>query len=426
MVSLKNKTQETKTNKNSKNMVDKMVAKISSKQTDVITISNLSYSYDSKSNALDNLTLSIPKGKKTVFLGPNGAGKSTLFLHFNGVNKPDSGKVFFEGEELKYDSKSLTKLRENVCLVFQNPDDQIFSTTVEEDVAFGPLNLDLPQEEVHKRVDQALLWVGLLDLKKRPTQQLSFGQRKRVALAGALAMNPKVLIMDEPTAGLDTEMVHELLELADELNHRGITVVMSTHDIETAYEWADEVKVILNGKLFFSGKPEALFRQSELLHVLGIIPPMAFLLNEQLNLRTGKSVFPYPKSFLELSPKLFSDNNSKNNKNGEIYLICVDEFKDKLDVKKLARKIHLKFKRLHKRAGVYGTVARQMVDKGLLDVHFRFHALEHGLFQASLGESFLLYTDSSLCSLVDKRANYLNKTLGLNLKVFHLHKKDLD
>ena len=228
----------------------------------VIKVEELSYRYPNKTLALDGVSLEIAKGSRVALLGPNGAGKSTLFLHFNGILKPKEGKVLFEGKEIKYGAKSLEELRAKVAIVLQNPDDQIFSATVEEDVAFGPMNLGLPMDEVEVRVTEALDQVGLLDQRSKPTQQLSFGQRKRVSLAGAIAMRPEVLVMDEPTAGLDPRMVHELLELADELNHKGLTVIMSTHDVECAYSWADEVKVLEQGKMVYSGTTPGFFSET--------------------------------------------------------------------------------------------------------------------------------------------------------------------
>ncbi len=159
----------------------------------VIKVEELSYRYPNKTLALDGVSLEIAKGSRVALLGPNGAGKSTLFLHFNGILKPREGKVLFEGKEIKYGAKALEELRAKVAIVLQNPDDQIFSATVEEDVAFGPMNLGLPMDEVEARVTEALDQVGLLDQRSKPTQQLSFGQRKRVSLAGAIAMRPEVL-----------------------------------------------------------------------------------------------------------------------------------------------------------------------------------------------------------------------------------------
>jgi len=381
----------------------------------ILRTENLSYSYDNVTMALSGVTLDIPKGKKTVFLGPNGAGKSTLFLHLNGVLKPDSGTVFYEGKKISYDSPSLAELRKNVALVFQNPDDQIFSATVEEDVAFGPLNLGLNREEVGRRVDEALSWIWLEGSREKPTQQLSFGERKRVALAGALAMKPNVLVMDEPTAGLDYEMVHELLELSDELNNRGLTVIISTHDVETAYEWADEVRALNAGRLVFSGGSDEFFEQAELLHDLGLMPPLAFLLNQQFHLRTGSPEKPYPRNIVELSQKFFSTTNQSV---GKITLVCVDEE----DIQQMAPRDDL-LSVSHMHSGVFGSTARRIARKRQLDVHYRFHAVEFGLLAASQGSDFTIYTDSSLCGLVESKVKELEMHTGLHIDVTKASKK---
>lgn len=386
-------------------------------QNTILSTKSLSFSYDGTSPALSGIDLDIPEGKKIVFLGQNGSGKSTLFLHFNGVHKPDSGEVFFEGKKISYDAKSLSLLRTSVALVFQNPDDQIFSATVEEDVAFGPLNLNLPREEAERRVADALSLVGMENMRARPTQQLSFGQRKRVALAGALAMRPRVLLMDEPTAGLDPEMVHELLELSDELNHRGVTIVISTHDVETAYEWADEIRVLHKGKLVYSGEPDGFFARSDI-HAFGLAPPMAFLLNQQMHWRTGAPELPRPKTFVELAVKLFP---MKTGKTGTLSMACVNEQMLAKYGAKGAKSAKPRENKAHLLSGIYGGVARRLASLGAIDAHHHFHALEHGLLQASLGNDFTLYIDSSLCSLVEARALRLEQKTGLKIPISHIH-----
>ena len=191
-----------------------------------ISIENVTKKYGSF-KALDNFSASFSNGVYGL-LGPNGAGKSTLFLHLNGIYEPDEGQVFIDGEELKYDKKTLLKFRQKVGIVFQNPDDQIFAPTVEEDVAFGPLNLGLPMEEVQKRVTESLARVGMSGYEKKAPHHLSGGQKKRVAIAGILAMRPKIMVLDEPTAGLDPQGVTALTKLLKELNEEGITAYMLT------------------------------------------------------------------------------------------------------------------------------------------------------------------------------------------------------
>jgi cobalt/nickel transport system ATP-binding protein len=268
----------------------------------IVSTESLSYSYPNGAAALKEVTLTIGKGRKVALLGPNGAGKSTLFLHFNGILKPSSGAVTFSGAEVSYKHKDLYALREKVALVLQNPDDQIFSATVEEDVAFGPMNLELPRSEVDERVKDAIALVGLEGLEERATQQLSFGQRKRVALAGALAMRPEVLILDEPTAGLDPKMVSELLEITEEINAMGVTVIMSTHEVEIALGWADDVLALRDGRLSYSGDPEGLL-YSPAADRAGLAVPLLVRANSSLAQGGGIPHGPHPRTLAEMSAK---------------------------------------------------------------------------------------------------------------------------
>jgi cobalt/nickel transport system ATP-binding protein len=397
----------------------------------MIRTKGLDFSYPSGEPALKGVTMEIERGKKCVFLGPNGAGKSTLFLHFNGILKPKGGEVLFDEKALRYDQRSLIALREQVAMVLQNPDDQIFSTTVEEDVAFGPMNLLLPRDEVERRIDYALNLVGMENLRARPTQQLSFGQRKRVSLAGALAMKPRVLIMDEPTAGLDSEMVHELMELSDELNHGGMTIIISTHDIETAYEWADEMKVMCKGEVLFSGSPEDLFTQKGLIDKLRIVPPFPVLLNQQMHYRTGKPEVPYPRNLAELSQKSFplvgvqdinkhccceEDPDYSDNRGvfmGTIHIVDINDPAYAERVSMLTDELG----DIQHSSGAYGDKARRMARDGKIDVHHSFHALENAFLQVSLGQDYVLYTDSSLLSLVRSNLGRVEEKAGLRFKI---------
>jgi len=397
----------------------------------ILTADSLDFSYPNGVLALKKITIDIEKGKKVVFLGPNGAGKSTLFLQFNGILHPKKGEVRFDGSPIKYDQKSLAKLRSQVAMVLQNPDDQIFSTTVEEDVAFGPMNLLLEKDEVERRIDEALHLVGMEDLRQRPTQQLSFGQKKRVSLAGALAMKPKVLIMDEPTAGLDSEMVHELMELSDELNHGGMTLIMSTHDIETAYEWADIMVVMIKGELKFSGSPEDLFAQHELIDKLRIVPPFPVRLNQQMHFRTARPEMPFPRNMIEVCEKCFpipsgpgeaTENGigtsqirtgTINPTGGTMFVLDVDDPDYLGQVHSLAGRV----KDLHHSSGAYGAKSRRMVRECKIDVHHPFHALENAFLQVSLGKDYVLYTDTSLISLVGSNLAKVEQKVGLRINV---------
>lgn len=226
---------------------------------------NITFSYDDGTEALNNVNLKVDKGDIVALLGKNGAGKSTLFLHFNGILRPDKGEIIIDGEKLKYDKKSLIKFRQKVGLVFQNPDDQIFAPSVEEDVAFGPLNLKLPMEEVQKRVHEALERVGMVGFEKKAPHHLSGGQKKRVAIAGILAMKPEIMVFDEPTAGLDPKGASKIINLLKELNEQGITIIISTHDVDLVPQYANRVYVLHEGEIIGDGTARDIFSNKELI-----------------------------------------------------------------------------------------------------------------------------------------------------------------
>jgi len=374
----------------------------------ILETRNLSYEYSNRTLALDDVSMTIPQGKKTVILGSNGSGKSTLFLQFNGVLRPKKGEVHYAGNRVDYSSKALTRLREQVSVVLQNPDDQIFSTTVEEDVAFGPMNLGLEKEEVERRVDEALFLVDLENIRERPTQQLSFGQRKRVALAGALAMKPQVLMMDEPTAGLDSRMVHELLELADELNQKGLTVIMSTHDVETSYEWADELRVLHRGRLVYSGQPEGFFQDQHRVHSLDLTRPMLFDMNVRLRNIRGDAEAPFPHTTEEMLLKVFPDATKKV---GTVHLVKVivqpyqhPQLPPAPNGGTSAQAI-----------GVYGTMARKWAHDNGMKVDYGFNALEHCAREVSMGKDFVILVDDALVALVKAKLAKLGDDFGLKV-----------
>lgn len=243
---------------------------------------NISYSYDDGTKALNNIDFEVEKGEMVALLGENGAGKSTLFLHFNGIYKPDSGRILIDGEELEYDKKSLLKFRQKVGIVFQNPDDQLFAPTVEEDVAFGPLNLGLSQSETQKRVSEALKKVGMEGYERKAPHHLSGGQKKKVAIAGILAMKPEIMVLDEPTAGLDPQGVVDLSILLRELNDEGITIIISTHDVDLVPTYAEKVFVLVDGLLIAEGTPKEIFSKPEILEQANLKVPIVTELFQKL------------------------------------------------------------------------------------------------------------------------------------------------
>lgn len=209
----------------------------------------LTYRYPDGRAALTELNLRIRRGERVALLGANGSGKTTLMLNLLGLLEPGSGEIRAFGESLSRKASDLKRLRSRVGLVFQNPDSQLLSASVAEDVSFGPLNLGLAHDEVRQRVADSLVAVGMDEYAHVPAHALSFGQKKRVCIAGVLAMRPEVLLLDEPTAGLDARAVEELLAVLGDLHAQGMTVVLSTHDIDLAYAWADRAEVLKRGRL---------------------------------------------------------------------------------------------------------------------------------------------------------------------------------
>jgi cobalt/nickel transport system ATP-binding protein len=239
----------------------------------IIKTEGLEYVYPDGTHALKGISIAIENGTKTAFVGNNGAGKSTLFLHLNGILKPARGKVTIEGNPIKYDRKSLINLRKKVGMVFQDPDDQLFAPVVRQDVAFGPDNLDLPKDEVDRRVKYALKAVGMEAYADKPPHFLSGGQKKRVAIAGVLAMEPEVLVLDEPTAGLDPQSSTDIIEILEELNADGKTIVFSTHDVDLAAKWADRICVLNEGKIIKHGTPHQIFADHTMISETGLRLP---------------------------------------------------------------------------------------------------------------------------------------------------------
>ena len=231
----------------------------------IIEAKNITYLYPDGTKALDNINFSVEKGSMVSLLGKNGAGKSTLFLHFNGIFEPESGEILVDGEKLKYDKKSLLKVRQKVGIVFQNPDDQLFAPTVEEDIAFGPLNIGLSQEETKKRVTNALKRVGMEGYEKKPPHHLSGGQKKRVAIAGILAMDPEIMVLDEPTSGLDPKGASKILKLLYELNNEGMTIIIATHDVDLVPIYSNKINIIRDGKIIKEGTPHEVFDDAVLI-----------------------------------------------------------------------------------------------------------------------------------------------------------------
>jgi energy-coupling factor transport system ATP-binding protein len=249
----------------------------------MLQASNVFFSYkkeDHEHIALNNINLKVKKGEFVVIIGHNGSGKSTLAKHFNAIFIPSSGDVYVDNINTK-DSKRIWDIRQSAGMVFQNPDNQIVATIVEEDVAFGPENLGVPPDKIRKRVDDALEAVGMTEYAHHGPHLLSGGQKQRVAIAGVLAMRPQCIILDEPTAMLDPSGRREVIETIKKLNkEEGITIVLITHFMEEAVE-ADRIVVMDDGKVVLEGKPREVFSRVRELKNLGLdVPQMTELAYE--------------------------------------------------------------------------------------------------------------------------------------------------
>lgn len=216
-----------------------------------IEINKVSFIYPDGQQALNDLQLHLPMHKKTAILGANGSGKTTLIQHMNGIFLAQQGEVKVMGEEIR--KKNLRTIRKKVGLLFDNPDSQLFSTTVFHDVAFGPSNLELTDEEIVQRVEQAMQAVEIESLRDKAPYNLSWGQKKRVAIAGILAMQPEIILFDEPFSGLDPSSLRNFVELLDLLYQQGRTLIISTHDVDVAYAWAEQVVIMENGQVLAHG-----------------------------------------------------------------------------------------------------------------------------------------------------------------------------
>ncbi|MDO5301362.1 MAG: ABC transporter ATP-binding protein [Tissierellia bacterium] len=251
--------------------------------TQIFTLENCSYEYLDGTRALSEIELSIGEGT-TAILGANGAGKSSLFLLLLGLNRPSAGRLLVDGRPMDYGKGALRAYHRKVNMVFQDPDKQLFFARVHDDVAFALRNYGFSPREVEERVQEALEFVGLAHLAEKPPHLLSYGQKKRVAIATVLAMEPEVLLFDEPTAGLDPKMVEEMKLLLKDLKDRGKTLILSSHDMDFIYELADEVHVLQRGQLVASGRTQEVFSQGEVLRAAGLKTPFLVRAHQEAGL----------------------------------------------------------------------------------------------------------------------------------------------
>lgn len=268
----------------------------------ILKAEHLYFSYDDgNSHSLNGLTLSILRGEKVALMGANGSGKSTFFLCCNGIHKPVKGTLSYNGTPISYDRKSLLSLREKVGIVFQEPDNQLFSASVYQEISFGTLNLGTPIEQAKIEVDAIIDRLEITPFRSQPTHALSGGQKKQVSIADILVMHPDIILLDEPTAALDpkhTTMVHQIIEQLAEENK---TVLLSTHDVDYALSWADRIILFYEGTVLLEGAPLNVFQDANALAITNLEQPAVMQLFQKLCAKKVlDATLPMPKTLATL------------------------------------------------------------------------------------------------------------------------------
>jgi cobalt transport protein ATP-binding subunit len=269
----------------------------------ILKIEDLHYAYGNGKSALNGVNVDIYEGEKIAVIGSNGSGKSTFFLNVDGVLTPEQGKIIYRDTVIN--KKNLTELRKNIGIVFQDADNQIIASTVRAEVGFGPMNLKLPKDEVLKRVDEALEYMNISHLKDRPPHYLSGGEKKRVSIADIIAMKSEIIIFDEPTAALDPLNAMMLEDVLLKLGTEGKTMLISTHDVDFTYRWAERVLVFNEGKIIADGSPIEIFTNMEILKQANLKQPTLLEVYESLiEKNILKDIKSYPKSIKEFKEML--------------------------------------------------------------------------------------------------------------------------
>ena len=247
-------------------------------------INNLTYQYDKKRKALDNISMDFDQGDIIGIIGSNGSGKSTLFNNLMGILKPTEGDILYKNNKLKYDKKSLYNLRKDVGIVFQDPEKQIFYSMVYDDLAFALRNIGMDEKSIRIRINKALEAVNGEDFIDRPVHSLSFGQKKRVAIASVIAMENNLILLDEPTAGLDPESTKAIVDIIKSMHKKGKKIVITSHDMNLIYDICDYIYVLNKGKIITKGKVEEVFINEEKIEEAGLELPWLVKLNKNMNL----------------------------------------------------------------------------------------------------------------------------------------------
>ena len=365
-----------------------------------LEVCNLSYRYPNGTQALKHVNLSVKEGKKTAILGPNGSGKSTLFYHLNGIILPQKGKIIVKGREIT--KKNVYYVRTTVGLVFQDPDDQLFAPTVWDDLAFGPNNLGLSGDEVAARVEGVLSMLGIEEFRDRNPDNLSGGEKKKVAIAGVLAMNPEILVFDEPTSGLDPKSTSEMIELMDELASDGRTVIISTHNVDIASSWADYIYILRKGEIYAEGEPESVFSKDDLLKKTNLTAPVVVRTHREFEAHNiYKKQDKVPLTILDLVENL---NGSKKQKRGMIRVIQIPGMKDggvsAVDLDELKSVLEI----TPDKTGAMGTSAKECAKRLGIVCDFERDVVDTSISEAMRGIDVLIFASGGMADIVVERA----------------------
>ncbi|NMB79000.1 MAG: ATP-binding cassette domain-containing protein [Methanomicrobiales archaeon] len=382
----------------------------------ILEARDIRYRYPRGMEAIRGISFHSRKKEKIALVGPNGAGKSTLLTMFNGMTRPDSGMMLFDNQPIQYDRASLRVLRKRVGFVLQNPDRQIIAPTVYQDVAFGPTNLGCSDAEVRDSVSRALRHVGLEGFERRPPHQLSGGEKKRVAIAGVLAMDPDVLVFDEPTSGLDPSGSEDIMELCDELNHEGKTIIISTHDVELAYPWADRAILMLKGKILQEDIPEVAFGNPESVRMAHLSLPMLLELHTELQNRGHALQGKKPRTVLDMMNciEALFEQSKKPTLPGSITVCNADTDPDALLQGWLASHAQIAI-------GAMGTRAKQRADTEKITLSFTYGVIDKCILKALRGEDSLILTTAGMVKRVSQRVEAYGRESGSRIPVRDLN-----
>lgn len=379
----------------------------------ILEARDIRYRYPRGMEAIRGISFHIRRGEKIALVGPNGAGKSTLLTMFNGMIRPESGMMLFDNQPIQYDAASLRMLRKRVGFVLQNPDRQIIAPTVYQDVAFGPTNLGYSEPEVREAVTRTLRHVGLEGFERRPPHQLSGGEKKRVAIAGVLAMDPDVLVFDEPTSGLDPSGSEDIMELLDELNHEGKTIIISTHDVELVYPWADKAILMLGGQILQEDVPEVAFGKPGCVRKAHLSLPTLLELHLEMQKRGFLLQGKKPRTVLDMMQCIESafEKIPGTIRPGTITICNIDS--DSCD--RVAG--WLTRSPAPSAVGAMGTRAKQYAENTNIPLDFTYGVIDKCILKALLGENSLILTVESMVGRIYQRVDAYGKESGITIRV---------